>query len=427
MKKEKTVRTYQRRTKSGKMVTVHEHKASYDAAEEARKDAAKKAGAGSELASKKKAKEAGELPFTADEYKAWYHWDLENDPKNPTALKVKKALIAKLSPRGYKKYEDQMTDSWTARGHLKAFKGVGDVMKDSVDLRNSRKMAATHKAQAALADNLGAKDAAESFRKRSQEASARAKEIASRVKSRSIEEKSPKLTAAQSRLISIQDQTDKLPKSFGEFAGKRIESLMTDKGTFVAKFRREYPEFCKAYSAEYKRRRAEWEAKQAAKPTKRYKKDYELGPDGETHIVYKEVSSSKNTPVKKSSKNPLDVKVYKDGFAAGGTKDQWKKFLKQKRAEKKTPESLRAEADKIETLSARKNAIESGKKLTQLGFKKYTMDGITYYHKGSISGTYRKIDSKGNPVTVAPYEKESLKARVAKVMGKTYKPNSRLK
>ena len=185
MKKEKTVKTYQRRTKSGKMVTVHEHKAAYDAAEEARKAASKKAGAGSELASKKKAKEAGELPFTADEYKAWYHWDVDNDPKNPTALKVKKALIAKLSPRGYKKYFDEMTDSWSARGHLKAFKGVGDVMKDRQDLYISRKMAATHKAQAALADNLGAKDAAESFRKRSKEASARAKEIAERVKGRS--------------------------------------------------------------------------------------------------------------------------------------------------------------------------------------------------------------------------------------------------
>lgn len=104
---------------------------------------------------------------------------------------------------------------------------------------------------------------------------------------------SPKLTAAQNRLISSQDQTDKLPKSFGEFAGKRIESLMTDKGTFAAKFRREYPEFCKAYSAEYKRRRTERETKQAARPTKRYKKDYELGPDGETRIVHKEVTPTR--------------------------------------------------------------------------------------------------------------------------------------
>lgn len=52
MKKEKQVKTYQRRTKSGKVVTVKAHTAKYDAAEKA-KEAAKKKGAGSELAAKK--------------------------------------------------------------------------------------------------------------------------------------------------------------------------------------------------------------------------------------------------------------------------------------------------------------------------------------------------------------------------------------
>lgn len=53
MKKEKTVRTYQRRTKSGKIVTVRQHTAKYDAAE-ALKEAAKKKGAGDELEALKK-------------------------------------------------------------------------------------------------------------------------------------------------------------------------------------------------------------------------------------------------------------------------------------------------------------------------------------------------------------------------------------
>lgn len=48
MKKEKTVKTYQRRTKSGKVVTVRQHTAKYDAAEKAM-EAAKKKGAGDEL------------------------------------------------------------------------------------------------------------------------------------------------------------------------------------------------------------------------------------------------------------------------------------------------------------------------------------------------------------------------------------------
>ena len=52
MKKEKTIRTYQRRTKSGKVVTVRQHTASYDAAEKLR-EIAKKKGAGKELEDRK--------------------------------------------------------------------------------------------------------------------------------------------------------------------------------------------------------------------------------------------------------------------------------------------------------------------------------------------------------------------------------------
>lgn len=52
MKKEKTIRTYQRRTKSGKVVTVRQHTASYDAAEKLR-EMAKKKGAGKELEDRK--------------------------------------------------------------------------------------------------------------------------------------------------------------------------------------------------------------------------------------------------------------------------------------------------------------------------------------------------------------------------------------
>lgn len=62
MKKEKKVRTYQRRTKSGKMITVRAHTASYEAAEKA-KEAAKKKGAGDELSGKVKKGEEWKLPM----------------------------------------------------------------------------------------------------------------------------------------------------------------------------------------------------------------------------------------------------------------------------------------------------------------------------------------------------------------------------
>lgn len=126
MKKEKTVRTYQRRTKSGKMVTVREHKASYDAAEEARKAAAKKAGAGSELSKKKAAVEENPLGFSADDYKEWYHWDMENDPKNEAALRVEKALTKKMGKKAYNKYLEDMSNSYSARGHKKAHQALLD-------------------------------------------------------------------------------------------------------------------------------------------------------------------------------------------------------------------------------------------------------------------------------------------------------------
>lgn len=133
MKKEKTVRTYQRRTKTGKLVTVKQHTAKYDAAE-MMKEAAKKKGAGEELEKLKKKAQVkptvepevkdDALGFTADEFKQWYHWDMENDPKNKAAKKVEKALKEKMGAKGYKQYFNEMTDGYSARGHNKAFKEI---------------------------------------------------------------------------------------------------------------------------------------------------------------------------------------------------------------------------------------------------------------------------------------------------------------
>ena len=122
MKKEKTVRTYQRKTKSGKIVTVRSHKASYDAAEEVRKNAKKKVGAGSEFEKKKQAIEENPLGFTDKEYKEWYHWDQIDDPDNEAALKVEKVLKKKLGKKAYDKYFNHVTDTYTKNGHKKEHK-----------------------------------------------------------------------------------------------------------------------------------------------------------------------------------------------------------------------------------------------------------------------------------------------------------------
>lgn len=54
MQKEKTVKSYQRKTKSGKVVTVKQHTAKYNAADMAKEALKKKHGAGKEFETKKK-------------------------------------------------------------------------------------------------------------------------------------------------------------------------------------------------------------------------------------------------------------------------------------------------------------------------------------------------------------------------------------
>lgn len=112
MKKEKKVRTYQRRTKSGKTITVRAHTASYEAAEKA-KEASKKKGAGDELSSKVKKGEEWKLPM--DEFlkklkeeraeKKWNDevdksWKSEDEkPKKKSEKKTEKKTPAKKTTK----------------------------------------------------------------------------------------------------------------------------------------------------------------------------------------------------------------------------------------------------------------------------------------------------------------------------------------
>lgn len=69
MKKEKQVRSYKRRTKSGKIITVKAHTAKYEAADEKAKKSSKKEGAGKELEERKKKPVQLEIPFDKEEEK----------------------------------------------------------------------------------------------------------------------------------------------------------------------------------------------------------------------------------------------------------------------------------------------------------------------------------------------------------------------
>lgn len=126
MKVEKKVRTYTRKSKTGKMVVVKAHTAKYEAAKEKPKK-----GSGKEikeLMGKKKTpiveKPEPELeaPFTKDEFKEWYEGTGSVADK-----KVAKALRKQLGRSGYRKFEDEAIDNYSPRGHLSMFKKLGSM------------------------------------------------------------------------------------------------------------------------------------------------------------------------------------------------------------------------------------------------------------------------------------------------------------
>lgn len=184
MKKEKTIRTYQRKTKSGKITTVKSHTTKYDAAAEVAKKAARKKGAGGELqakitkmpdpklelqqyldelkksrsgassdtvkttkpAPKKKLKkpvgggitglepkETKKVPakkqtkpapkssgLSSTEFKAWYH-----DPKSKEGRAAAKKLKEQVGAEKYKELNKKANDSYSSRGHISLFKSIG--------------------------------------------------------------------------------------------------------------------------------------------------------------------------------------------------------------------------------------------------------------------------------------------------------------
>ena len=125
MKKEKQVRTYQRKTKSGKVVVVRAHKAKYDAAEDLKKSITKKNGSGLEMESLKN--EGAENPFgvETDDFKEWYafnDWDLPKREWPDTVRRVDKSLVSGMGKKSYDEFCAKVDESWTARGYRRALK-----------------------------------------------------------------------------------------------------------------------------------------------------------------------------------------------------------------------------------------------------------------------------------------------------------------
>lgn len=216
MKKEKQVKSYSRKTKSGKMVTVKAHTAKYDSAEDIAKEILKKKGAGSELEARMKNKgKQLELPFDEEEkiekdekdekkvpekektakvakgkstktktknekqpadkqslsqadFKAWYHWDMDSDPNNESAKRAEKCLKKKLGAKKYNELLNKETENYSSRGHIKSFKALSEAMEDNTAVRGAKKVKGAATAQKEMAKQMGATDAVKKFDKKSE-------------------------------------------------------------------------------------------------------------------------------------------------------------------------------------------------------------------------------------------------------------------
>lgn len=88
---------------------------------------------------------------------------------------------------------------------------------------------------------------------------------------------------------------------------------------------------------------------------------------------------------------------------------------------------LRKQADEMDAKAYKETSKETHKKLIAKGYKKHTYQGTTYYHKGkegSYGGSYVMLDKNGKQQTVPAYMKEGMKAQIARSVGKTYKPRT---
>ena len=100
MKKEKQVKSYKRRTKSGKTVTVKAHTAKYEAADEKAKEVSKKPGAGKELEERKKKPVQLETPFGKEEEKKVLDEVKETTKKESSKKLAEKKTSKKVRPVG---------------------------------------------------------------------------------------------------------------------------------------------------------------------------------------------------------------------------------------------------------------------------------------------------------------------------------------
>lgn len=141
MKKEKQIKSYTRRTKSGKTVTVRAHSAKYDAADELVKSLLKKKGSGKEFELAVDTKgvdklvnemaDSGRLlvPVSKEEFRAWYH-----EPDSIAGKAAGKKLRSVLGSKEYKKLDETASSGYSTKGHSELYGTLDGIINSEANV-----------------------------------------------------------------------------------------------------------------------------------------------------------------------------------------------------------------------------------------------------------------------------------------------------
>ena len=141
MKKEKQIKSYTRRTKSGKTVTVRAHSAKYDAADDLVKSLLKKKGSGKEFELAVDTKgvdklvnemaDSGRLivPVSKEEFRAWYH-----EPDSIAGKAAGKKLRSVLGSEEYKKLDETASSGYSTKGHSKLYGTLDGIINSEANV-----------------------------------------------------------------------------------------------------------------------------------------------------------------------------------------------------------------------------------------------------------------------------------------------------
>lgn len=136
MEKEKQIKSYTRRTKSGKTVTVRAHSAKYDAADDLVKSLLKKKGSGKEfeLSVDKLVNEMADsgrliVPVSKEEFRAWYH-----EPDSIAGKAAGKKLRSVLGSKEYKKLDETASSGYSTKGHSKLYDTLDGIINSEANV-----------------------------------------------------------------------------------------------------------------------------------------------------------------------------------------------------------------------------------------------------------------------------------------------------